>query len=43
VVAQAVDEEVEEATGLFALVWRAGCQGHAAQRQEHVVGVDIRP
>jgi hypothetical protein len=29
-VAQAVDEEVEQATGLLALRWLAGRQGHAA-------------
>jgi hypothetical protein len=42
-VAQAVNEEIEEATGLLALCRLARGQGHAAQPQEHVVGVDIRP
>jgi hypothetical protein len=41
-VAQPVDEQVEEATGLLALRWLAGCQGHAAEPQEHVVGLDLR-
>jgi hypothetical protein len=43
VLAQALDEEVEEAAGLLALGWLASGQGHATECHEDIVGLDVRP
>jgi hypothetical protein len=41
--AQALDEEVEETTGLLALRWLASGHGDAVDCHEDVVGFNVRP